>query len=147
MNNNDTLNIHLSKNFPVSRDTLYKAWTNPEELHQWWKPLGKQLSEVKNEIREGGTVQYIFEDGHLQINGIYKEVKEKEKLVYTWNWDLPEEAIHRGEYLLTIVFKDNVQSSQLDIRQENFREAHSIQPHRQGWEEALEDLENYLQNK
>ncbi len=64
-----------------------------------------------------------------------------------WNWDLPEEAIHRGEYLLTIVFKDNVQSSQLDIRQENFREAHSIQPHRQGWEEALEDLEKYLQNK
>ena len=147
MNNNDSLNIHFTRDFAVSREALYKAWTSPEELRQWWKPLGKKLSEVKNELREGGAVQYVFEDGHLQINGIYKEVKEKEKLVYTWNWDLPDETVHRGEYLLTIVFKESGQNSTLDVMQENFKEAHAIQPHRQGWEQALEDLEKYLENK
>ncbi len=144
MDTNKSQKINLKKEFPVSKDLLYKAWIDPSELKQWWKPLDKQLTEVTNDVKEGGKVHYGFEDGHLQINGEYKEVSENEKLVYTWNWELPENAVHRGEYLLTILFNGHGNNSTLEVTQESFSEEHAIQPHEQGWEQALEDLEKYL---
>ena len=144
MENNQLLQINLTKEFPVSKEILYKAWTDPNELKQWWKPLDKQLIEVTNELREGGKVYYKFDGGHLEIHGDYKEVAENQKLVYTWNWELPEDTVHKGEYLLTVLFNGNGNSSILQVTQENFKEEHAIQPHQHGWEEALDDLKEYL---
>lgn len=143
MSNETNARVHVTKSFPVSKEELYKAWTAEEQLKQWWKPMNKQLSSVKNDIREGGRVTYHFED-NLQIEGEYKEVAEGEKLVYSWNWDLPDDSMHKGEYLLTVQFKGEGSESILDVTQENFRSEHSIKPHEEGWEEALEGLRHYL---
>ncbi len=138
--------IHLTKEFPVSKKKLYKAWIEPSQLKQWWKPLDKQLTDITNDVTEGGHVHYGFEEGDLEINGKYLEVIENEKLVYTWNWELPNDAVNRGEYILRINFNGDQNNSSIDITQENFKEEHAIQPHKEGWENALEDLKNYLTN-
>jgi uncharacterized protein YndB with AHSA1/START domain len=143
MSNENNNSVHVTKKFPVSKDELYSAWTEEEQLKQWWKPLNKQLSSVENDIREGGRVAYYFGE-NLQIVGEYKEVAQGDKLVYSWNWELPEDSTHKGEYLLTVKFGGSENESTLDITQENFKHEHSIKPHTTGWEEALEDLKNYL---
>ena len=144
MSNESNLTIQVSKSFNASKEKLYKAWTEPEELKQWWKPMDKQLTKVENEITEGGTVRYQFED-NLQVRGEYKEVTPGEKLVYSWIWEVPEESLHKGEYLLTVSFKDDGDGgSSLDISQQNIMEEHAVKPHQTGWDEALEDLKNYL---
>lgn len=135
--------VHVTKSFPVSKEELYKAWAEEEQLKQWWKPMNKQLSNVENDIREGETVAYQFED-NLQVKGEYKEVVVDEKLVYSWNWEMPEESTHKGEYLLTVQFSGSGNESSLDITQENFKSEHTIKPHEEGWDEALERLRNYL---
>jgi uncharacterized protein YndB with AHSA1/START domain len=144
MSNENNPTIQVSKSFDISKEKLYKAWTEPEELKQWWKPMDKQLTKVENEITEGGTVRYQFED-NLQVRGEYKEVTPGEKLVYSWIWEVPEESLHKGEYLLTVSFKDDGDGgSSLDISQQNIMEEHAVKPHQTGWDEALEDLKNYL---
>ena len=144
MSNESNPTIQVSKSFNASKEKLYKAWTEPEELKQWWKPMDKQLTKVENEITEGGTVRYQFED-NLQVRGEYKEVTPGEKLVYSWIWEVPEESLHKGEYLLTVSFKDDGDGgSSLDISQQNIMEEHAVKPHQTGWDEALEDLKNYL---
>lgn len=143
MNNENSPGVHVTKDFPATKDTLYKAWTEPEQLKQWWKPMNKQLLTVENDIRQGGRVVYQFEDG-LTIKGEYKEATEAEKLVYTWNWELPEEAEHKGEYLLTVLFKQEGDNSQLAVTQENFKTEHAIKPHQEGWEDALDALHDFL---
>jgi uncharacterized protein YndB with AHSA1/START domain len=143
MSNETTANVHVTKSFPVSKEELYKAWTDQEQLKQWWKPMNKQLVNVENDIREGGQVVYRFED-NLEIKGSYKEVAQGDKLVYSWNWELPEDSMHKGEYLLTVAFNGNGSESSLDITQENFQHEHAIKPHESGWEDALEDLRAYL---
>jgi uncharacterized protein YndB with AHSA1/START domain len=144
MSNESNPTIQVSKSFDISKEKLYKAWTEPEELKQWWKPMDKQLTKVENEITEGGTVRYQFED-NLQVRGEYKEVTPGEKLVYSWIWEVPEESLHKGEYLLTVSFKDDGDGgSSLDISQQNIMEEHAVKPHQTGWDEALEDLKNYL---
>lgn len=146
MENNQLLKINLTKELPVDKVALYKAWTEPAQLKQWWKPLDKQLTEVINDLKQGGKVHYKFEDGNLEINGEYKEVTENEKLVYTWDWEWPANAVQKGEYLLTINFEGNGNTSTLNVTQENFKEEHAILPHQQGWELALDNLKNYLSN-
>ena len=143
MSNETNGNVQVNKRFPVSKDELYRAWTDEEQLKQWWKPMNKQLTKVENDIREGGKVAYHFEND-LVIEGEYKEVAEGEKLVYSWNWQVPEDSMHKGEYLLTVQFTDSGNESALDITQENFRSQHAIKPHEEGWEEALEALKHHL---
>src|SRR5687768_12395311 len=112
--------VHIRKNFAVSKAELYSAWVEEAELKQWWMPMNKHLLDVQNEIKEGGSIAYRFEND-LTIDGQYREVQPEEKLVYSWNWKLPHDASHDGEYLLTISFKGDGQQSELEVRQEDFK--------------------------
>lgn len=144
MSNDTSAKVHATKRFAAGKEELYKAWTEPEQLKQWWRPMNKQLQNVENDIRPGGKVIYRFE-GDLAIKGEYKETAPAEKLVYSWNWELPEETMHKGEYLLRVEFKEDGDGSTLDVTQENFENEHAIKPHQEGWDEALNDLHAYLQ--
>jgi uncharacterized protein YndB with AHSA1/START domain len=140
---NQSQQVNVQKQFQVSKDKLYKAWTEEGQLKQWWKPMEKELLSVENDIRQGGAVVYTFSND-LKIHGEYKEVELGKKLVYSWVWELPEDSHHKGEYLLTIVFNDKDNGSELQVTQENFKSEHSIQPHQDGWEQALENLQTFL---
>ena len=141
---NNMLKVEVAKNFPVSPAQLYLAWTEPEQLKQWWKPMGNSLKDVTNDIRKGGTVSYVFENNTLIISGEYLEVNGKEKLVYTWKWELPEDAVRNSEYKLSVEFKGNAGGSEIHVLQENFENEESMLPHQQGWEKGLSDLEQFL---
>lgn len=136
--------VNVQKKFSASKEDLYRAWTEEEALKQWWKPMNKQLVSVENDLREGGKVAYKF-DNDLTIYGTYKEVKEGEKLVYSWIWDLPDGTEHKGEYLLTISFSCDDATSSLHVLQEDFKNEHAVKPHEEGWEQSLNDLKQYLE--
>jgi uncharacterized protein YndB with AHSA1/START domain len=140
--------VSLEKEFPVPAEQLYAAWTSPEELKQWWHPMGNHLKEVTNELNEGGTVRYVFEangqEDAVEISGKYETVEPNRKLVYSWNWHLPHQPVGNGEYKLHIGFVPSGEGSKLTVLQENFGTADAVQPHQEGWEQALSDLEAYL---
>jgi uncharacterized protein YndB with AHSA1/START domain len=141
---NKNYTVEVSKDFSVSKDNLYDAWTKPELLKEWWKPMNNKLTEVTNDISEGGTVRYEFENNGLVISGEYIEVKEKERLVYTWNWNFPQDEVKNASYKLTVQFKVKDDSSTLQITQDNFHNEEGTLPHKQGWDKALEELEHFL---
>lgn len=141
---NKEIKVEAGKSFSVGPDELYNAWTNPEQLKQWWKPMGNSLKEVINDLKEGGTVRYIFDNDKLVISGEYMEVKQKEKLVYTWNWELPQDAVRNAPYKLTVNFTGKDNGSEIKVLQENFQDEESMLPHREGWEKALSALEHFL---
>ncbi len=144
MEKNQGLKVEAGRSFPVSADQLYKAWTDPEQLKQWWKPMGNTLQNVTNDIRQGGTVRYVFADNKLNISGEYLEVKENEKLVYTWKWELPNDPVRNADYMLTVEFKSSGNGSDLRVLQENFEDEESLYPHQEGWEKGLSELEQFL---
>jgi uncharacterized protein YndB with AHSA1/START domain len=141
--------IEISKNFSVSRSTLYKAWTDEAALKEWWKPMGKSLVEMENEVQEGGKVAYVFEDlenptGRLVIQGVYQTAIPEEKLVYTWNWVLDDIAVENANYTLTVEFSEQNEGTELRVQQHSEKELEGLQPHKAGWEDALDSLDNYL---
>jgi len=139
-----TQQVNIQKTFNAAKEVLYKAWTEENQLKQWWQPMDKQLASVENDIREGGKVVYTF-DNDLKVHGEYKEVQQGERLVYSWIWDLPEDSHHKGEYLLTVEFGGDENSSILHVTQDNFKSEHSVKPHHEGWERSLEDLKNFVE--
>lgn len=141
---NKDLKVEAAKSFPVDVQKLYDAWTNPEQLKQWWKPMGNSLKEVTNDLKKGGAVRYIFDNEKLVITGEYLEVAENEKLVYTWNWDLPNDAVRNAAYKLTVKFNSNGSGSEINVLQENFQDEETMLPHQQGWEKGLTELEQFL---
>ena len=145
MENKEGIALKTSKDFPVPVQRLYEAWTTENDLKQWWQPMSNKLTTMSNELKEGGKVHYAFETTEhnpaFEISGDYKEVKANERLVYTWNWQVPSDAIQDSEFLLTIEFVPQGNASRLEVKQENFTSEESVQPHKDGWEKALNALQ------
>jgi len=136
--------VELSKDFSVPVERLFQAWTEPEELKQWWHPMDNTLENVINELHEGGLVEYNFQDKNLKISGNYQEVSPNEKLVYSWNWELTDSKLHNASYTLTITFESAEGGSRLHVKQEGSSEYEATQSLEEGWKNGLDDLDAYL---
>lgn len=139
--------VEVSKDFDVPVEELYHAWISQDALKQWWSPMGKKLTDVQNEVKEGGKIKYTAEDNEspLVIKGEYEEVKENEKLVYTWDFNFSNDAFEESHFRLTIKFQEQGEGSRLEVKQENLQDHEAVTVHKKGWEKELENLKEYLE--
>ncbi|WP_207426144.1 SRPBCC domain-containing protein [Pedobacter sp. SYSU D00535] len=148
METNQKNSLEVSKNFSVQRERLFKAWTTEEDLKQWWKPLGSTLEELRDDQKEGGTVRYRFSRSggeEFVIEGTYQEVQPNERLVYSWNWNLPEVNTDESKYTLQVEFVDDEGGSSIRITQSGFSSEEASQPHLDGWNQGLDSLKKHLE--
>lgn len=143
------LTVEVNRKFSVPVDAVYNAWISPDALKQWCKPMGNRLIEVDNDVKEGGVINYTAENDNgeykLLINGNYEEVKENERLVYSWNWNFPNHSIEDSLFRVTVNFsKQDEETSSVEVRQENLKDEEAIVIHEKGWELSLDNLEQYL---
>ncbi len=141
--------LEITKDFPTSVEQLYNAWISPTALKQWWRPMDKKLTDVQNELKQGGSIKYTANNSEpsLVITGEYEEVKEREKLIYTWDFNFSEDAFGESSFRLTINFLEDGNKSKLKVKQENLKDDEAVQVHRKGWEKQLENLKKYLEEK
>lgn len=67
-------------------DKFWDAWTQPEQIRQWWAPSPAIVSACELDLREGGGFQVETQepDGAIsQFRACFVEVVPKEKLVWT----------------------------------------------------------------
>jgi uncharacterized protein YndB with AHSA1/START domain len=99
--------IEITRVYDAPRELVWRAWTVPEELVQWWGPSGwsTPLDTVTMEVRPGGTFRLtsISDEGaEMPVVGVYREVVEPERLVLE---EPPEHAWHEGS-VSTVTFTD-----------------------------------------
>ena len=51
--------IRIERTFNASRDRVWKAFTDPALVAQWWAPNGNRLEIVRMEVKRGGHWRYI----------------------------------------------------------------------------------------
>jgi uncharacterized protein YndB with AHSA1/START domain len=78
--------ITISRTFDAPRELVWKAWTEPDQLAQWWGPRGSSapLEKITMDVRPGGSfsVTLVGDDGNeMTVHGVYSEVVEPERLV------------------------------------------------------------------
>lgn len=87
--------ITFVRDFDAPRERVFKAWTEPEQLKQWWGPEGFTVPRCEVDLRPGGAWRIDMQgpDGTIYPNkGIYLEVIVPEKLVTTDDVDVDETA-------------------------------------------------------
>jgi uncharacterized protein YndB with AHSA1/START domain len=82
-----TQEITITRVFDAPRELVWKAWTEPDQLAQWWGPPGwtNRRETIKMDVRPGGAFRVTSvsdEDGtEMTTSGAYREVLEPERLV------------------------------------------------------------------
>jgi uncharacterized protein YndB with AHSA1/START domain len=76
----------LTRIIDAPPEKLFRAWTDPEIIKQWFVPRPWTISEVKTDLRVGGSSLVVMKDpdGKEYPNpGIYLEIVPNQKLVVT----------------------------------------------------------------
>ena len=90
--------ITITRVLDAPRELVWKAWTEPEQLAQWWGPRGTStpVESIAMDVRPGGTfrVTSVSDEGsEMTVAGVYREVVEPERLVFE---EPAEDAWHEG---------------------------------------------------
>jgi len=105
LNPSSDTTLHLRRTFTAPREKVFRAWTDPEELKQWWGPEGCSTPIAEIDLRVGGKYRFgmkPLEGDLIFVSGTYREIRPPEKLVYTWVWEGSE--MDAGETLVTVKF-------------------------------------------
>jgi uncharacterized protein YndB with AHSA1/START domain len=90
--------ITITRVLDAPRELVWKAWTEPEQLAQWWGPRGTitPVASIAMDVRPGGAFRITSVSGEgseMTVAGVYQEVVEPERLVFE---EPAEDAWHEG---------------------------------------------------
>ena len=79
------LDLVLQRDLNAPRDVIWRCWTTPEHLVNWFVPKPHRVTACHLDVRVGGACNTTFDvDGNIMENkGIYLEVVPNERLVFT----------------------------------------------------------------
>lgn len=97
--------IVIQRIFNAPRELVFKAWTDPVAIPEWWGPRGLTTVVDKMEVKKGGIWRYIQGDSKTEyaFNGVYHEVVSPERLVHTFEF----EGMPGQIGLVTVTFEDD----------------------------------------
>jgi uncharacterized protein YndB with AHSA1/START domain len=76
----------LTRLIDAPRELVYRAWTDPELLKQWFAPKPFTTPEAVLNVRPGGSNLIVMkspEGAEMPNRGVYLEVVPNERLVFT----------------------------------------------------------------
>ncbi|MDR6289962.1 MULTISPECIES: SRPBCC family protein [Inquilinus] len=137
----------LTRLIDAPRETLYRAWTEPELMKQWFAPLPWTTPVIETDVRPGGSSLIVMRgpDGTEFPNpGVYLEVVKNERLVftdaYTKAWEPSEKPFFTG----IITFEDEGGKTRYTARALHWtvadREAHEKMGFHEGWGQCADQL-------
>lgn len=135
--------IITTRVFKSPRKLVYKAWTDPEHLKNWWGPKGFTNTFNIFDLRVGGRWSFIMhgpEKGHYHNECTFAVIHEPELLV----WDRESKPIFQVE----AIFEEINENETKVIFKQKFKTAEECNKIRQYVpdknEENMDRLENEL---
>jgi uncharacterized protein YndB with AHSA1/START domain len=137
----------ITRVFDAPPGLVFSAWTKPEHLVRWWGPKDFTLPFCETDFRPGGAYRFCMRspDGvDYWVQGIYREIVEPERIVFTWDRAETEGYPGRGT-LVTVTFAEHGDGqTKLTLRQAIFESTDDRDAHQHGWSECLDRLGHYV---
>ena len=153
----------ISRVFDAPRERVWRAWTEAQQLKQWWGPKGFKVHTCKVDLRPGGVFLYGMKapDGSDTWGKFtYREIKAPEKLVFIVSFSDPKGGVTRHPHmedwplqtLSTVTFeqvdrktKVTVQWSPHEATEAERKTFEDGKPSmQQGWSGTFEQFTDYL---
>ncbi|MFC6279684.1 MULTISPECIES: SRPBCC family protein [Polaromonas] len=137
----------LTRLIDAPREKVFKAWTTPELLVQWFTPKPWQTVRAEVDVRPGGASLVVMRgpDGtEFPNRGVYLEVVPNKRLVFTdaftEAWKPSEKPFMTG----VLTFEDEGGKTRYTARVLHWtvadREAHEKMGFHEGWGKATDQL-------
>ncbi|HVW13921.1 MAG TPA: SRPBCC domain-containing protein [Mucilaginibacter sp.] len=85
----------ITRTFNAPKELVFKVWTEPEHIKNWWAPKPFTASRCEIDLREGGEYAYTMRSAEGQelppYQGKFIEIVPNEKIVYSID------AFHQAE--------------------------------------------------
>ena len=154
----------ISRVFDAPRGLVWKAFTEPERMKQWWGPKGFTVIASKMDLRPGGTYHYGMKapDGSAMWGKMaFREITQPERMVFinsfsdeaggltrhplapTWPLEMLSvftfEEMPDGKTKFTVTWSPY---NATEEERKTFDAGHASMTG--GWSGTMENLENYL---
>jgi uncharacterized protein YndB with AHSA1/START domain len=85
-----THDILITRSFDAPRDAVFKAFTDPDAVRQWWGLNSTETIVDQLEARPGGRWRFVQRDGEgneYGFHGVYHDLEAPERIVYTFEFE------------------------------------------------------------
>jgi uncharacterized protein YndB with AHSA1/START domain len=151
---NPTINnkeVTITRVFNAPRALVFKAWTDAKHLAQWWGPHGFTNPVCELDLRPGGGIRIDMTgpDGIVYpMKGIFHEIVEPERLVFTSSAFEEEAGNPQLEVLNTVTFADYNTQTQLTLHAVVVKRTPAVEEALagmdEGWKQSIDRLGDYL---
>lgn len=139
--------MELTRIIEAPRELVWKVWNDPDHARHWG-PHGFAVELQGTEVREGAPwrarLRSTSGGDDLWQGGLFREVVEPERLVYTFAWD-QEDGSPGEEMVIVLTLMEFDGKTKLTLRQFGFASEASRDGHAGGWGEALDNLKAYIE--
>ena len=140
----------LTRIIDAPRELVFKAWTDPKHLAQWWGPHGFTNPVCELDVRTGGALRIVMRAPYgvdYPMKGVFREIVEPERLVFT-NIVVDHAGNHLAEGLTTVTFAEHDGKTKLTVQTGMVvsvaEAAQMLEGMEAGWTQSLERLVQYL---
>ena len=132
--------LELTRIIAAPRARLFRAWTEPGLLKQWFAPLPWTTPHAELDVRPGGASLVVMRDpdgNEIPNRGVYLEVIENERIVFTDAYTKAWEPSEKPFMTVILSFGDENGKTRYTARVRHWtvadREAHEQMGFHQGW--------------
>jgi uncharacterized protein YndB with AHSA1/START domain len=150
--------IVVTRVLDAPRDLVWRAWTEPERLKQWWGPTGFTAPAARTDPRVGGTYLWGMrspEGQEFYTSGVFREVVENERFVVTEQFaDADGTVVPASQYgmpgdwpaetVMTVTLEDRGSRTAMTVREEG-TPAEMAAFSELGLRQSIDKLADYLE--
>lgn len=136
--------LSLTRHYPVTPDKIWRAWTEPQALSQWFgSGQPGSVTAAEFDLQVGGRFRIAFTGNKGESHecaGVYQEVQPFSRLVFSFFWKSTPDRVSR----VTMVLSPDGSGTELCFEHDRFFDAQARDNHLGGWTQMLGQLGHFL---
>jgi|SRR5579862_1613266 len=142
----------ITRTFDAPRELVFKAWTDPRQVQQWWGPNGFTNPRCEVDARPGGEIRIDMRapDGMVYpMKAVFEELREPERIVFMSS-ALDADGNSMFDIRNTVTFSERRGKTELTLLAQVIQ-ATSVAPQylkgmEMGWNQSLDRLHNHVES-
>ena len=143
----------ITRTFDAPREIVFKMWTDPNHMAQWWGPHGFTNPVCELDVRPGGAIRIDMrgpEGTVYPMTGTFREIVRPERLVFTAE-ALDQMGTAVLEVLNTVIFEEKNGKTMLTLQARVTKVTGEgvsyLEGMEAGWTQSLERLASQVKSK
>jgi len=147
--------LTIKRIFNAPRELVFKAWTDPKLIKQWWGPTDFTTPIAEVEGRQGGKLFIVMHgprgtdfDVDMPMSGVFTEFEPPKRLVFTNQAIFDEQGNPQLDTICTVTFSELGDKTEMilhiTLEKSNPAAEAAWAGAEMGWNQSLDKLVGYL---